>query len=128
MLLAFLSFMMNYGSICNTLYYNLDSLCLFVGYRGLNALCLTNRIRICRNLQGTAEHDGMCRVPLTLRPCHRRTPLQGGGIVGPRLLTNLALPRCPKPHTRVRHGLLNVRSALDLFHANPFKLQHSKLV
>jgi hypothetical protein len=32
--------------------------------------------------------------------------------VGPRLLTNLALPRCPQPHARVRHGVLDVRSSI----------------
>ena len=32
--------------------------------------------------------------------------------MGPRLLTNLALPRCPQPHARVRHGVLDVRSSI----------------
>jgi hypothetical protein len=71
-----------------------------------------NHIRICRVPQGTAEHGGMCRVPLILRLHHRRIPLQGGGIVGPRLLTNLALPCCPQPHTCEGHGVLDLRSSI----------------
>ena len=51
---------------------------LFVARVGVGALCLTNRIRICRAPQGTAEHDySVLRFPKSQElPPHR------GGVLG----------------------------------------------